>query len=212
MSKMLKVCVAAALVVSAMSIASAEDKYSEKETHVARGLSERMNTMSRWSKLAMEKGSTDLIRTFAKRDIEEHEKMSAELTALSKSLGIAGVGGGGAPGGAPPSGGQGAPQGAAPQGAGPQGAGGPPAGAAPGGAPGGAPNGAAGMGAGGGGGGPSSYGNRYYTQLQGLSGEAFDEMYMLRVLQYHEDMERTLNEEIRGGFRRNLMAWSKSES
>lgn len=197
MSKTVKVCVAAALF-AAMSMANAADKYSEKETHVVRGVAERMNTLGRFSKLAIEKSSSEVVKTFAKRDIEEHEKLSAELTALAKSLGIAGVGGGGgmSPGGAP---------GAAPVGAAPQGA----AGGAPAGGP--QQQGAGGPGGqAGGGGGPSSYANRYYTELQGLSGEAFDEMYMLRALQYHEDLERSLNEEIRSGYSKELMEWAKA--
>lgn len=203
MSTTLKVCVAAALL-GAMSVATAADKYSETETHVVRGISERMNTLNRFSKLAMEKSSSELVKTFAKRDIEEHEKLSAELTALAKSLGIAGVGGG-MPAGAAPGG---APGAAPPAGGAPQGAGGPPAGAGPQVANGaGRPGGAAG---GQGGAGPNTYASRYYTQLQGLSDEAFDEMYMLRALQYHEDIERSMNEEIRGGFSKELMDWSKA--
>lgn len=201
MSWILKVCAASMLLASVTVALAADEKYSEKETHVARGLSERMSTMNRFSRLAMEKSSSEMIKTFARRSIEENEKMGVELVALSKSLGIAGVGGGGmppggaAPGGAPPTG-------AGPQGA-PQGAGAPPQGA-------GSPPGAAG-GMGAGGAGPNTYASRYYTQLQGLSGEAFDEMYLLRVLQYQEDLGRTLNDEIRSGFSKELMAWSRSK-
>ena len=208
---------AGATLVASVPLAHSADSFSDTETHVVRGLMERQSTMERFSKLALEKGSTDLVKTFAKLDIAEHEKLRTELGTLAGSIGITGAGIGGAggppPGGAPPGGG--APgAGGPPTGAAPGGAGGPPGGAAAPGrvAPGGAggPPGGAGGPPGGGGGGPSSYANRYLEQLNGLSGAAFDEMYLLRMLQYHEDLERTLNGEIRSGVNAQLIAWSKA--
>ncbi|MFT3905758.1 MAG: DUF4142 domain-containing protein [Steroidobacteraceae bacterium] len=207
-----------------VSLAAAADKFSDTETHVVRGIMERQSTMARFSNLALEKSTSQLIKDFAKRDIEEHTKLSADLGAVAGKLGItgAGIGGGGAPGGAggaggPPGGGAGGPPGAAAggppgaaggaPGAGPQGAGGSPGGAGGAGAAGGPPGGG---GAGGGGGGPSSYANRYLEQLKTLSGKDFDEMYLLRVLQYHEDLERSVNGELRSGFAPELIAWAKA--
>jgi predicted outer membrane protein len=166
---------------AAMPLAMAADNYSDTETHVMRGISERQNTMGRWSALAAEKGSTEMVRRLARLDMDEHAKLNIEVRDLAAKIGISGVGMG-APGGAP-------------------GAGGPP------GAAGGAPGGAR---AGGGGGGPNSYASKYSAQLAALSGEAFDEMYLLRALQYHEDLERTLSAEIRDGVNPELIAWSKA--
>lgn len=191
----------------AACLAQAADNYSETETHVMRGISERQNTMGRWSAMAAQKGSTELVRTFAQRDLDEHAKLNVEVRELAAKIGIAGVGvgGPGGPGGPGGTGGPGgpggAPGGAPPGGANPA-AGGPPPGGA--GGPPGGPR------AGGGGGGPSSYANRYTAQLEKLTGADFDEMYLLRALQYHEDLERTVNGEIRDGVNPELIAWSKA--
>lgn len=223
MLKTTGICAAGLLGVMSLAAAAA-DKYSDTETHVVRGIMERQSTMARFSNLAIEKSTSQLIKDFAKRDIEEHTKLSADLAAVAGKLGItgAGIGGGGAPPGA---GGAGGPPGGGAAGAGPQGAGGapgggaggPPGGGAPGagpqgagGPPGGGAGGPPGGGGGGGAGGPSGYGNRYYEQLKTLSGKDFDEMYLLRVLQYHEDLERSVNGELRGGFAPELIAWAKA--
>lgn len=182
----------AAGVLGAAAWAVAADNYTEAEVHVIRNMSERQTTFNRFNKLAVEKGSTELIRQVAKKDLEEHEKLFEELKALSIRTGIDDFGTGMGAGG-PPQGGAGP----APQ------QGQPPAGMA-GGAPG-----ADGMG-GGMAAGPSGYANRYYAELEQLSGAAFDERYLIRALQYHEDMERTLNGELRDGVNPELLAWTKS--
>lgn len=174
------------------------DNFSEAEVHVLRGLSERQNTVNRFNTLAAKKGSTELVRMIAQKDMEEHAKWNEEVAALAKKVGITGVGGmpaGGAPGAGAPAGAP--PTGAAPQGMPPQGDG--------------MQAGAPGMGAGGpGAGGPGGYAARYLAELEKLSGAEFDEKYLLRSLQYHEDMERTLNGQLRNGVNADIMAWAKS--
>jgi predicted outer membrane protein len=189
------------------TLATSADNHTEAEVHVIRNMSERQNTVNRFNKLAAEKASTELVRTIAKKDLEEHSKLFDELRALGKSTGIDNPGAG-----MPPSV------------SGPQGAGGPPPGPSqnqpqnqtPGQNQGQPPvqNGmqAGGPGPGGGGmgaGGPSGYADRYYAELEKLSGAAFDEKYLLRSLQYHEDMERTLNGELRNGVNPELLTWTK---
>jgi predicted outer membrane protein len=196
---------ASALVSSALIRAA--DNYTEAEIHVLRGLSERQSTVNRFNKLAAEKGSTELVRLIAQKDLDEHTKLNEEVSALAKKIGITGVGGGMPPGagGAPGAGGP--PSGAGPQagGAGPSPGQSQPPGNTPGGMAGGPPN-----GGGAGAGGPGAYASRYYAELEKLSGAEFDEKYLLRSLQYHEDMERTLNVELRDGVNPELLAWTKS--
>lgn len=202
MSKKVIMLVAASLL--SMSVSSfAADNVSERELHYVRGVLERSSTLGKFSQMAIEKSSNEKVKAFAKRTIDEYVAQNKSLAEVAGKLGItgAGIGSGGA--GAPPSGGaaaSGPPNGAAPRAA----AAGAPAGGPPGAQPGGAGGSAAGSG-------PAGKAQAIVAQLQKASGEEFDNLYLLRAIQYHEDIERNMIGEIMTETANpELLKWSKA--
>lgn len=179
------------------------------ETHFVRGLAQRQDAQITLDKMALEKGSTDLVKAFAQSDIDVHTEGKDSLIAVGKQLNAWGAGGAG-----PPSGGAmrpGGPPGAAPPGGG---AGGPPGGAA-GGPPGGGAGdpGAGAGGPGGGMGGPpgANVKDLFTDALSSATGADFDRLYLLVSILQHEEFLRAMDMEIEtSGHNAQLIAWTKT--
>jgi predicted outer membrane protein len=207
-------------VVTAMSgllLATVADasQVKESEEHSVRALRDKTGLITDLNKLALEKSSSAAVKTLIARMTDEYTLTSKQIVEIAAKLEISGVGGnlgappngvtGGATGGAPNAAGMGA----APAGAAPTGAGGSPPGAAPGGAATqGAPAAAGATVNRGTGPGPKNA--AIVQSLQALSGEAFDQAYLLNVLRAHEDIERNvLAEIIDTKANAKLAEWSK---
>lgn len=168
---------------------------SDVEMHVVRGLLERANTSSSFAQIALTKSNSGAVKKAAQGYIDFATAINANLRAKGTELKISGISGGmpgGAPGGAPPGGGAGGPPGG-PGG----GAGGPPGG------PGSGGRGATG---------PGVYASKFKAELNAASGDAFDEIYELRTLEYLEDMERTLLNESIAGATPALRDWAAANA
>ncbi|MGC3982336.1 MAG: DUF4142 domain-containing protein [Steroidobacteraceae bacterium] len=174
----------------------AAGKLQETELHYVRNDLERMNTCSGFAEIALQRSTNPLVKAFAQRVIDNHNTWVASLNAAmapyddeihpSKN-------GGGA---AAPAASTGMAAGAAPAG-GMAAAGAPPAG---------------GMAAGGAAAteatGPAVFAKAIKAELGGLSGDALDKMFLLRVIQYHEDIQRRTSTEMRvPGANADILKW-----
>lgn len=167
------------------------------ETHFIRGLAQRQDAQLQLDQMALQKGSTDLVKSFAQSDIDVHTEGRDSIIAVGKQLNAWGPGGGG-----PPAGGA-------------MRAGGPPPGAPPGG---GAPGGGAGPGAGGPGGGPPGGGppganvkDLFTDALKSSTGADFDRLYLLVTILQHEELLRAMDMEIEtSGSNAQIAAWARA--
>lgn len=183
-------------VTSVLAMSAQASQVSESEEHYVRLLRDKTGLITQLNTLALEKSSSPAIKTFIKRMTEEYSAAGKSMVDIAAKLEISGVGGNM---GTPP-----AAAGAAPGGAGMGGAAAPPAGAAPG------ANQAAAAGTTNRGSGPGPRNQALLQTLQPLSGEAFDQAYLLNVVRVHEDIERNvLAEVINTKANAQLAEWSK---
>lgn len=204
----LSLCVAGMLALSTANVWASQ--VAETEEHYVRALRDKTGLIGELNKLALEKSDSAGVKTLIKRMTDEYVVSSKQIVDIAAKLEIAGVGGNM---GTPPNGAGGAAAGGAAKGAAPAGAGGPPpGGAASGGAaPGGNAQGAApAAGAVNRGTGPGPKNQAIVQTLQSLTGDAFDQAYLLNLLRAHEDIERNvLAEIINTKANTKLADWSK---
>jgi predicted outer membrane protein len=170
---------------SVLAVSAQASQVKESEEHYVRALRDKTGLITELNKLALEKSSSAAVKTLIARMTEEYTLTGKQIVDIAAKLEITGVGGNM---GAPPNGVPGGAAGGAPNAAG---MGAAPAGA---GAPGGPP--AAAGGAVNRGTGPGPKNAAIVQSLQALSGEAFDQAYLLNVLRAHEDIERNVLAEI----------------
>jgi predicted outer membrane protein len=176
-------CAAVALCFSGIAAAG---KLQESELHYVRNDLERLNTSSGFAEIAVQRAGKPLVKAFAQQLIEHHAALTASLNSAmqpyAEEIHPSARGGGGAP----------------PAGAGARaGAGGTGPAASP--------------RAGGGATettGPGVFSRNIKAELNGLSGDAFDEMFLLRTIQYHEDVQRRTSMEMRlAGANADILKW-----
>lgn len=157
------------------------------ETHFVRGLAQRQSAQMELDNLALQKGSTELVKGFAQSDIEVHTEGRDSIIATGKQLDAWG------------------PNGAEPPGPGAMRPGGPPPGAPP---PGGGPPGAGPPGAGPPG---ANIKDLFTDALKSSSGADFDRLYLLVSILQHEEMLRAIDMEIETpSANAQLVTWSKA--
>lgn len=157
---------------------AAAGKLQESELHYVRNDLERLNTSSGFAEIAVQRAGKPLVKAFAQQLIEHHTALIASLNSAMQPYADE----------IHPS----ARAGGAPAAAAGASAGAPPR-------------------AGGGAAettGPGVFSRNIKAELNGLNGDAFDEMFLLRTIQYHEDVQRRTSMELRlAGANADILKW-----